>query len=241
MPRSHPDLLTINLGAPGGGRGQGQLPGCLFPRYWSLRTSAWAQAPPSWASTPLHLISLSEAQTVSASCHVMHPQPQNQREPRPQTQESLGFRTWGGTRQGGWQTWCVGKACSWHQGENFLCFICWSQEISGLTKPEHGKQTLAHAGIPADQGSRRQREEFLGSPWDCKETQTVPPKGDQSWVFSGRTDAEAETPILWTPDAKNWLIGKDPDAGKDWRREEKGTTEDEMAGWYHWRDGREFE
>ena len=69
----------------------------------------------------------------------------------------------------------------------------------------------------------------------------VQPKGNQSWIFIGRTDAEAETPILWLPDAKSWLIGKDPDAGKDWRWEEKGTTEDEMAGWHHRLNGQEFE
>ena len=69
--------------------------------------------------------------------------------------------------------------------------------------------------------------------WDCKEIQPVNPKGNQSWIFTGSTDAEAETPILWPPDAKNWLIGKDPDAGKDWRQE-KGTTEDEMVGWHRW-------
>ena len=69
----------------------------------------------------------------------------------------------------------------------------------------------------------------------------VHPKGNQSWIFIGRTDAEAETPILWAPDAMSWLIGKDPDAGKDWRQEEKGTTEDEMAGWHHRLDGHEFE
>ena len=74
-----------------------------------------------------------------------------------------------------------------------------------------------------------------------QEIQPVHPKGDQSWVFIGRTDVEAETPILWPPAAKNWLIWKDPDAGKDWRREEKGTTEDEMVGWHHWLDGHEFE
>ena len=68
---------------------------------------------------------------------------------------------------------------------------------------------------------------------DCKEIQPVHPKGDQSWIFTGRTDVEAETPILWPPDVKSWLIGKDPDAGKDWRQEEKGTTEDEMVGWHH--------
>ena len=66
-------------------------------------------------------------------------------------------------------------------------------------------------------------------------------KSSQSWIFIGRTDAEAETPILWPPDAKNRLSGKDPDAGKNWRQEEKGTTEDEMVGWHHWQDGHEFE
>ena len=84
-------------------------------------------------------------------------------------------------------------------------------------------------------------EKTLESPLDCKEMQAVHPKGNQSWIFIGRTDAESETPILWPPDAKNWLIGKDPDAGKDWRREEKGMTEDEMVGWHHWLNGHEFE
>ena len=72
-------------------------------------------------------------------------------------------------------------------------------------------------------------EKTLESPLDCKEVQPVHPKGDQSWVFIGRTDAEAETPILWPPDAKSSLIGKDPDTGRDWRQDEKGTTENEMA------------
>ena len=84
-------------------------------------------------------------------------------------------------------------------------------------------------------------EKTLESPLDCKEIQPVHPKGDQSWVFIGRTDVEAEILILWPPDVKNWLIWKDPDAGKDWRQEEKGTTEDEMVGWYHWLYGHEFE
>ena len=84
-------------------------------------------------------------------------------------------------------------------------------------------------------------EKTLESPLDCKETQPVHPKGDQSWVFIGRTDAEAETPILRPPHAKRWLIGKDPDAGRDWGQEEKGTTEDEMAGWHHRLNGHEFE
>ena len=84
-------------------------------------------------------------------------------------------------------------------------------------------------------------EKTLESPLDCKEIKAVNPKGNQSWIFIGRTDVEAETPILWPPDAKNWLIKKDPDAGKDWRQEEKGTTEDEMVGWHHWLNGHEFE
>ena len=83
-------------------------------------------------------------------------------------------------------------------------------------------------------------EKTLESPLDCKQSQPVHSKGDQSCVFFGRTDAKAETPILWPPHVKSWLIGKDPDAGRDWRQEEKGTTEDEMAGWYHWLDGHEF-
>ena len=84
-------------------------------------------------------------------------------------------------------------------------------------------------------------EKTLESALDCKEIKPVRLKVNQSWIFIGRTDAEAETPILWPPDAKNWLIGKDPNAGKDWRREEKGTTEDEMVGWHHQFDGHEFE
>ena len=81
----------------------------------------------------------------------------------------------------------------------------------------------------------------LERPLDCKEIQPVHPKGNQSWIFIGTTDVEAETPILWPPDLKNWLIWKDPDYGKDWRQGEKGTTEDEMVGWHHWLDGHEFE
>ena len=84
-------------------------------------------------------------------------------------------------------------------------------------------------------------EKTLESPLDCKEIQPVHPKGNQSWIFIERTDAEAGTPILWPPDAKRWLTGKDPDAGKDWRQEEKGITEDEMVGWHHWLNGHEFE
>ena len=83
-------------------------------------------------------------------------------------------------------------------------------------------------------------EKTLENPLDCKEIQPAHSKGDKSWVFFGRTDAKAETPILWPPQAKSWLIGKDRDAGRDWGQEEKGTTENEMAGWYHWLDGRGF-
>ena len=81
----------------------------------------------------------------------------------------------------------------------------------------------------------------LESPLDSKKIQPVDPKGNQSWIFIGRTDAEAETPILWPLEAKNWFIGKDPDAGKDWRQEEKGITEDVMVGWHHQLNGYEFE
>ena len=83
-------------------------------------------------------------------------------------------------------------------------------------------------------------EKALESPLDCKEIQPVHPKGDQSWMFIGRTDVGAETPILWLPDAKSWLIWKNPDAGKDWGQEEKGMTEDEMVGWHHRLDGHGF-
>ena len=83
-------------------------------------------------------------------------------------------------------------------------------------------------------------EKTLKSPLDCKEIQPAHPKGNQSWIFIGRTDAEAEAPIVWSPDVKNWLIWKDPDGGKDWRQQ-KGTTEDEMIGWHHWLTGPEFE
>ena len=78
------------------------------------------------------------------------------------------------------------------------------------------------------------------SPLDCKEIKLVNPQGNQSWIFIGRTDAEAEAPILWPPDAKNWLTGKDPDAGKDWRQEETGMTKDEMVGWHHRLNGHKF-
>ena len=84
-------------------------------------------------------------------------------------------------------------------------------------------------------------EKTLRSPLNCEEIRSVHPKGDQSWVFIGRTDAEAVTPVLWPPDVKNWLTGKDPDAEKDWRQEEKGMAEDEIVEWHHWLNGHEFE
>ena len=84
-------------------------------------------------------------------------------------------------------------------------------------------------------------EKTLESPLDCKEIQPVHPEGNQCWIFIGRTDAKAEAPIFWPPDAKNWLVRKGPDAGKDSRQEEKGMTEGEMVGWHPWHDGHEFE
>ena len=84
-------------------------------------------------------------------------------------------------------------------------------------------------------------EKTLESPLDCKEIQSVHSEGDQPWDYFGKNDAKAETPVLWPPDAKSWLIGKDSDAGRDWGQEDKGTTQDEMAGWHHWLDGCESE
>ena len=84
-------------------------------------------------------------------------------------------------------------------------------------------------------------EKTLESRLDCKEIKLVNPKGNKPWIFTGRTDAEAEAPILWPPDVKNWLVGKNPDDGKDWKQEEKGMTEDEMVGWYDQLDGNEFD
>ena len=84
-------------------------------------------------------------------------------------------------------------------------------------------------------------EKTLESPLDCKEIKPVNHKGNESWIFIGRTDAETDAPILWPPDVKSWFTGKDPDAGKDWGQEEKGMTEDEMVGWHHWLNGHEFE
>ena len=138
----------------------------------------------------------------------------------------------------------------------------WSQLYVESIKTKQAKQDLnrpreqiqrTKGGLPEERkvrgwvkcmkGTKRTvvLEKTLESPLDCNEIQPVHPKGDQSWVFIGKTDVAAETPILWQPDAKSWLIWKDPDAGRDWGQEEKGTTEDEMAGWHHRLDGREFE
>ena len=84
-------------------------------------------------------------------------------------------------------------------------------------------------------------EKTLESPLHCKKFRSVNPKGNQSWLFFGRTDVEAGAPILWPPDVNNWLTGKDSDAGKDWRQEEMGLTEDDMVGWHHWLNGHEFQ
>ena len=108
--------------------------------------------------------------------------------------------------------------------------------------------TYEHESWTIKKAERRRIDAFELQYWrrflsllDYKEIQPVHPKRNQSWIFIGRTDAEAETPILWPPDVKNWLTGKDPDAGKDWRQEEKGTTEDEMVGWHHRLNRHKFE
>ena len=95
--------------------------------------------------------------------------------------------------------------------------------------------------IDAFELRRRLLEKTLESVLDCKEIQPVHSKGDQRWVFFGRNDAKAEAPVFWPPHVKSWLFGKDPDAGRDWGQEEKGTTEEEITGWHHWLDGCEFE
>ena len=100
-----------------------------------------------------------------------------------------------------------------------------------IKKAEHQEMILLNCGVGEDSWVHL----------DSKEIQPIHSKGNQSWIFFGRTDAEAETPILWPPDVKNLLIWEDPDAGKDWRREEKGMTEDDMVGWHHWLNGHEFE
>ena len=109
------------------------------------------------------------------------------------------------------------------------------QQIGSRQEKEYVKAIYCHSAYLT------YTQKTLESPLDCKEIQTVHSKGDQPQVFFGRNDVKAETPVLWPPHAKSWLIGKDTDARRDWGREEKGTTEDEIAGWYHLLDGREFE
>ena len=129
-----------------------------------------------------------------------------------------------------------------------------SRDISWLTKV-HIVKAMVFPGVmygckswTIKKAERRRIDAFelwcwrrlFENPLDCREIKSVNPKGNQSWIFIGRTDVETEASILWSPDAKSWLIGKDPDAGEDWRQE-KGMTEDEMIGWHHWNDGHEFE
>ena len=112
----------------------------------------------------------------------------------------------------------------------------------GLTNSwerQRRKKRYTHLNSEFQRIARRDKKVFLSA--QCKEIQPVHSEGDQPWVFIGRNDAKAETPVLWPPHEKSWLIGKDSDAGKDWRQEEKGTTEDEMAGWHHQLNGRESE
>ena len=113
----------------------------------------------------------------------------------------------------------------------FFIFFCRNSKIAThcWTIIDRRMLDLTKKRYPMSKG----KEETLGSPLDCRDIKPVNPKGNQSWMFIGRTDAEAETSVLWPPDANNWLIWKDPNAGKDWRREEKGMAVDEMVGWHH--------
>ena len=125
--------------------------------------------------------------------------------------------------------------CAWHTEQQS------TPGRGALQVPEWAEQcrSISQRGLPI--ASHQRLEKDSESPLNCKEIQPVHPTENQSWIFIGRTDAKAETPILWPPDAKNWLIGKDPDTWKDWRLKEKGGTEDEIAGRYHQLNGREFE
>ena len=123
---------------------------------------------------------------------------------------------------------CFANKCLSSQGYGFSIIHVWMWELNYKERQAPKNWTVV-------------LETTLESPLDCKEIQPVHPKGDQFWIFIGRTDAEAEIPILWPPDVKNWLIWKDPGVGKDWRQKEKGTTEDEMVGWHHRLNRHEFE
>ena len=123
---------------------------------------------------------------------------------------------------------------------------CWASSSSRAQELQILKTLCLEPVLCNRRGYHNEKHAHVNFKWRSnfkfqKEIQPISPKGNQSWIFIGRTDAEAETPILWPPDAKNWLIGKDPDSGKDWRWEEKGMTEDEMVGWHHQLDGHEFE
>ena len=126
---------------------------------------------------------------------------------------------------------CLVKAITAICSQNYYKVVMYACERWTIKKAEHWRIDAFELWC---------WKKFL-SPLDCKESQPVNPKGNHSWIFTGTTDAEAETPVLWPPDSKNWLIWKDPDAGKDWRWEEKGTTEDELVGWHQRLDGHEFE
>ena len=128
---------------------------------------------------------------------------------------------------------CAGST---HVGFSSMC----PHHFSESTQTDQQKEWCSVLCNPVTVLSNCGPGEDSWGPFDSKEVQPVHPKGNQPWVFIERTDAEAESLILWPPDPKNWLIGKDPDAGNDWGQEEKGTTEDEMAGWHHWLAGHKF-
>ena len=140
--------------------------------------------------------------------------------------------------RGAWQAIIHGVAKSQTWLSNWAC--------THLTHT-FGLPIFRSRGEPSDTGilvlleDVHRRKKTLESPLDCKEVKPVNPKGNQPWIVIGRTDAELQAPVLWPPDVKSRLTGKDPDAGKDWRQEEKGMTEDEMVGWHHWLNGHEFE
>ena len=149
----------------------------------------------------------------------------------------------------------VGSICP--PAPSALCFCCslgpWSPQHVAAIHTKSGlfiilESHLSLYGPTLKKAEHQRTDAFklwcwmtLESPLDCKEIQPVHPKGNQPWIFIGRTDAEAEAPILWPPDVESQHIGEDPDAGKDWGQEEKGTTEDEMVGWHHQLNGHEFE
>ena len=151
-----------------------------------------------------------------------------------------GRRRRGRQRMAGWHHRLDGHEFEWTPGVgdghgSLACCDSWGCKESDMT------ERLKWTELNIPERHKIETNGSLESPLDSKDIKAVSPKGNQSWIFIGRTDAKAETPILWSPDAKNWLIGKDPDARKDWRREEKGMTEDEMVGWHHRLNGHEFE